>query len=362
MGSHADGRRSEGCSLSNHQGEMDMRQKIKRILPLLLAGMLTLAGCGRSSESLSAVDGLDALGSVQVVSREEGSGTRSAFAQLVGFDTSSNSGSSDETTADALIAENADAVIEAVAADAAAIGYVSMGALKEDGASTGDEAEGSATGGYGAEDNATDGDGTEGSISDGDDADEAQNQVKVLTVDGVDGTLENAASSEYSLSRPFILAWSGSLSELEQDFLTYVMGKGQAIVEQSYIAVTESTTFLSGQYEGAITISGSTSVAPLLEELAEEYMSINTHAVVEITATDSTAGINAAMQGTCDLAMASRDLEDYEKELLSYKTIARDGIAVIVNAENPLTEMTTGEIKSLFTGEYTEWADINSAR
>ncbi len=299
-----------------------MRRKKIRIIPLLLAGALLLTGCGQGAESLAVVDGLDALGSVQVVSREEGSGTRSAFAQLVGFDISSGD-SSDETTADALIAEDADAVMEAVSADASAIGYVSMGALKEESTSS---------------------------------------QVKVLAVDGVEGTLENAASGEYSLSRPFILAWSGSLSELEQDFLTYVMGKGQAIVEQSYIAVTESTTFLSGQYEGTITISGSTSVAPLLEELAQEYMSINTHAVIEVTATDSTEGLNAAMQGTCDLAMASRDLEDYEKELLSYKTIARDGIAVIVNEENPLTEVTLVELKSLFTGAYTEWIDINSGR
>ncbi|MCC8168001.1 MAG: substrate-binding domain-containing protein [Clostridiales bacterium] len=297
-----------------------MKRKRIGILALICICVLVLAGCGTGTGSLAKVDGLDALGSVQVISREEGSGTRSAFAQLLGFDTSSGESQSDATAEDALIAEDAQAVIDAVSADEAAIGYISMGAL------------------------------------------DSSESIKALSVDGVEATLQNTADGKYALSRPFILAWSGSLSELEQDYLTYVMGKGQAIVNQSYVAVTESTTFLSGQYEGTITVSGSTSVVPLLEELAEEYMSINTHAVVEVSATDSTTGLNDAMQGSCDLAMSSRELEDYEKELLSYKTIARDGIAVIVNTENPITEVTTAELKSLFTGEYTQWDDINIGR
>ena len=186
--------------------------------------------------------------------------------------------------------------------------------------------------------------------------------IKVLAVDGTEATMENVQDDSYSLSRPFSLAWSGKLNDLEQDFLTYVLGSGQAIVGQSYVAVHNSTTFLSGQYEGTITIHGSTSAAPLLEQLAEAYMEINPHAAIEVTASDSTSGLNDAMQGNCDFAMSSRELKDYEQELLNYEVIAQDGIAVIVNSLNPLTDITTEELNAIFTGSITDWGTINSER
>ncbi|MCD8154249.1 MAG: substrate-binding domain-containing protein [Clostridiales bacterium] len=297
-----------------------MVKKKYRLSFLLLTVVMTLGACGREKSSTAQVDGLEALGAVQVVSREEGSGTRSAFAQLVGFDESGEEGKTDGTTGDARIASNAEEVIEAVREDSSAIGYISMGSL------------------------------------------EALEGENVLSVDDVAGTLENVAKGDYPLSRPFCLAWSGDLNELEQDFLTYVLGKGQAIVEESYVNVKDSTTFLSGQETGTITIHGSTSAAPLLEALAEEYMEINPHAAVEVTESDSTTGLNDAMQGKCDFGMASRELLDYEKELLDFKVIAQDGIAVIVNEENPLTDVTTDELKALFTGEAADWADINTGR
>lgn len=306
-------------SYKKRKVEYFMRKR-KRILLLLLAVALTLSGCGAAGQSLTAVDGLDALGAVQVVSREEGSGTRSAFAELVGFDESADSESADATTEDALVVADAEAVIAAVEADPSAVGYVSMGAL--------DELEG----------------------------------AKALAVDGVDATLDNVKNGSYPLSRPFCLAWSGSLSELEQDFLTYVLGKGQAIVSQSYVAVEDSTTFLSGKQSGTITIHGSTSAAPLLEELAEEYMTLNPNAVVEVTASDSTTGLNDAMQGRCDFGASSRALKDYEEELLDSQVIARDGIAVIVNGENPLDAVTLEELCGLFTGTIADWNSINTER
>ncbi|MCD8354911.1 MAG: substrate-binding domain-containing protein [Clostridiales bacterium] len=294
--------------------------RIGKLLPLVLAAALLLTGCGGTSTGLAAVDGLDALGEVQVVSREEGSGTRSAFAELVGFDGSEDESKSDDTTDAALVVDDAEAVIEAVRNDPAAIGYISMGAL------------------------------------------DALDGETVLAVDGVEGTLENVSNGTYDLSRPFCLAWSGTLSDLEQDFLTYVLGKGQAIVSQSYVAVEDSTTFLSGKESGTITIHGSTSAAPLLEELAEEYMTLNPNATVEVTASDSTTGLNDAMQGRCDFGMASRELADYEAELLDCEIIAEDGIAVIVNGENPLQSVTVDELKGLFTGTLSTWDSINAER
>ncbi len=292
----------------------------KRILLLLLAVALTLSGCGAEGQTLAAVDGLDDLGAVQVVSREEGSGTRSAFAELVGFDESTDGKSVDATVATALVVTDAEAVIAAVEADPSAVGYVSMGAL------------------------------------------DALEGAKALAVDGVEATLNNVMRGSYPLSRPFCLAWSGSLSELEQDFLTYVLGKGQDIVAQGYVMVADSTTFLSGKQSGTITIHGSTSAAPLLEELAAEYMTLNPNATVEVTASDSTTGLNDAMQGKCDFGAASRDLKDYEAELLECEVIARDGIAILVNGENPLDAVTMEDLRGLFTGTIAEWNTINTER
>ncbi|MCD8249974.1 MAG: substrate-binding domain-containing protein [Lachnospiraceae bacterium] len=279
----------------------------KKILILsLAASALLLGGCGAKDISSESVEGLENLGAIQVVSREDGSGTRSAFAELIGFE-------QDNTTEGAVIAESTDAVIAAVAENPAAIGYISMSAAAD-----------------------------------------AEN-INLLTVDDAEASVENVQDGSYSLSRPFSLAWSGTLSELEQDFLTYVLGSGQTIVGQSYVAVEDSATFLSGQQEGTITIHGSSSAAPLLEGLAEAYMNINPHAVIEVTASDSTSGLNDAMQGRCDIAMTSRELKDYEKELLDYEVIAQDGIAVIVNDENPLLNISTTQLKSIFTGELTDW-------
>ncbi|MCD8048584.1 MAG: substrate-binding domain-containing protein [Clostridia bacterium] len=290
----------------------------KRIAPIfLIAAVLSLSACGETEKGVTQVDGLEELGLVQIVSREEGSGTRSAFADLAGF-AEANSGS-DATTENAQIASDAESVCEAVTRDISAIGYVSMGTT-------------------------------------------LNSDVKTLDVDGAEGSLENVINGKYSLSRPFTLVWTGELNDVENDFLTYVMGKGQAIVQKSYANVRDECDFLSDQSRGTITIHGSTSVTPLLQELANEYETINPNASIVITASDSTQGINDAMQGLCDIGMASRELKDYEKELLNYRVIAYDGIAVIVNAENPLDGVTFDELNALFTGEITSWEEINERR
>lgn len=281
----------------------------------LISFMLGIAGCtGENTTPVQQqVPGLDKLGEVSVISREEGSGTRDTFAQLAGFDQSSGD-KPDLTREDAVIKKDAGEVIEAVKADKSAVGYVSKGALEE------------------------------------------ENGVKTLSINGIGVDTKNG---NYPLSRSFYVVYSGELSELEQDFLTYVHGAGQEIVGKSYIPVAKSSTFLSNQVKGKIKITGSTSVAPLMEELAAAYMEINTNAIVTVIETDSTDGINKAMQGECDLGMSSRELKDYEKELLNYEMIATDDIAVIVNKENPLSDITTDLLKSIFVGDIKLWKEIN---
>lgn len=290
----------------------------KRVLVLLIMCMvLGITGCSAntSEQTMEPVEGLEQLGGIQAVAREEGSGTRNAFAQLLEFETENpEEQKTDLTRTDARIEQNAESVITAVKEDPAAIGYVSRGALGE------------------------------------------EKGVKILSVNGK-GVDEN--SGKYPLSRSFYLAYGGKLTELKQDFLIYVHGAGQEIVAKTYEPVGKSSTFLSNKPAGTIRISGSTSVAPLMEELAKDYQEKNPNAKIQITQSDSTDGLTQAMTGKCDFGMSSRELKDYEKELLDYELIANDNIAVIVNPNNPMENITMDLLKKIYTGKLNKWTEIN---
>lgn len=281
--------------------------------------LLLLSGCNQSKGDNQnegrRVEGLKELGTVSVIAREDGSGTRSTFAELTGLQTEENNADNqpDLTTEDAVIANDAEEVIRDVSADISAIGYVSKGALSD------------------------------------------SENVKMLKVEGQ--TPEE--DEKYPLSRDFYLAYSGKLSDLERDFLTYIHGAGQEIVGENYDTVAKSSSFLSNQEKGTITIEGSTSVAPLMEQLAEAYEKINVNATVVVKATDSAGGLTQAMAGKCDFGMSSRNLKDYEKELLDYEVIARDRIAVIVEKNNPLDDISLNELKEIYTGEIKNWDELN---
>lgn len=298
--------------------------KRKRLSTILLAGavcMTLLGACGKeqAAEEIQPVEGLEDYGTIKVITREEGSGTRAVFAEQLGMlGQGSGSSNSDLITENAEIEMNAEAVMDAVREDRTAIGYVSYGALP-------DNLEG----------------------------------VKIIQIGGVLISAETIQDGSYPLSRDFNIAYSGELSDAENDFITYMMGAGQEIVAENYVSVKKAVSFLSDQSNGTIRINGSTSVEPLMTELAEAYQEINQNVTIEVNASDSTSGLTAAMQGSCDFGMSSRDLKDYEKELLTYQTIARDGIAVIVNEENPVETLTSSQLAAIYMGEDTEWIDIN---
>ena len=179
--------------------------------------------------------------------------------------------------------------------------------------------------------------------------------VKTLEING-EAVSDN--KGKYPLTRSFYLSYSGTLNDVEQDFMTYVQSAGQEIVSGHYETIAKNATFLSNQSEGTIRIEGSTSMAALMKEIADAYVKINTHATIQVTATDSTKGLNSVMSGNCDMAMSSRDLKDYEKELLNYNTVAKDKIAVIVNQKNPLSDITLYMLKSIYTGGVKNWEDL----
>lgn len=280
-----------------------------------------LAGCGSSSSSSSSgsTDSKAASSkNITVVSREDGSGTRGAFIELVGVEQKNSSGKKiDMTSEDAVVVNSTATVITTVAGDESSIGYISLGAL-----------------------NST---------------------VKAVKVGGVEATADNVKNGSYKLSRPFNIATKGTPNELSQDFINYIMSAdGQKIVEDNgYISESNTGTFTSAGSTGKIVVAGSSSVTPVMEKLIEGYKKVNSGATIELQESDSTTGMTAVKDGTCDIGMASRELKDSEKSAgLTSQAIALDGIAVVVNAKNSISDMTIDQIKSVYTGETTEWSKV----
>ena len=298
-----------------------------------------MTGCGSSngassSDAGSGSDSGSASQPISVVSREDGSGTRGAFVELTGVEEKDADGNkTDNTTADAIISNSTEIMMTTVSGDEYAIGYSSTGSLND--------------------------------------------TVKALNVDGVEPTAQNIKDGKYSLSRPFNIATKGTPGKLAQDFIDYILSEeGQKVVEDNgYIAsVDDAKAFKSSGESGKLVVAGSSSVTPVMEKLAEAYKAVNKKAEIEIQESDSTTGMTAAadgffsvwmavfedtQEGICDIGMASRELEDSEKDKgLTSQAIALDGIAVIVNTQNTRTEITTDMVKKIFTGEVTDWSDV----
>ena len=254
---------------------------------------------------------------ITVVSREDGSGTRGAFIELFGVEEKDADGNKvDNTTEEAEITNNTAVMMSTVAGDVDAIGYISLGSLND--------------------------------------------SVKAVKIDGVEATAENIKAGEYKVSRPFNIATKGDVSEVAQDFIDYILSpEGQAVVEDNGYIPVESSEAESAQPEGKVVVAGSSSVTPVMEKLKEAYAEVNPNAEIEIQQSDSTTGMTSAIDGICDIGMASRELKDEELEAgLTSTTIANDGIAIIVNNDNPTDDLSVDQVKSIYVGETTTWGDL----
>lgn len=291
-----------------------MKKFLKRSCAVITA-ILTIAtftGCGNSQKEF------DSAKEINVVTREEGSGTRDAFIELTGvLEKDENGNKKDNTTVSAVTINSTEAVLTNVTGDKYAIGYVSLGSLKD--------------------------------------------TVKALKIDGVECNSSNIKDGSYAISRPFNIATNGKVNEAAQDFMDFILSSdGQAIVEkQGYVAVSENGAYNSKKVSGKISVAGSSSVSPVMEKLKESYEQINPDVKIDIQTSDSSAGMTAAMEGTCDIGMASRELKEEESQLTSTQ-IARDGIAVVVNNENTTDNVSIETIRKIYTGEITSWSDTNS--
>lgn len=291
------------------------RKTVLAVAATMVLLVITLVSCQNSSASSSE---FDVTREITVVSREDGSGTRGAFIELFGIEEKAADGSKvDHTTEEATIVNNTATMLTTIASSTYSIGYVSMGSLND--------------------------------------------TIKAVKVDGGAATQEAVKSGSYKIVRPFNIVTKSGLSEVAKDFIEFILSpEGQKIVaDNGYIPIDDVKEYTSNQVTGKVVVAGSSSVSPIIEKLKEAYMAINSGATVEVQTSDSTTGVTSAIDGSCDIGMASRELKDSEKEKgVTSTVIAKDGIAVIVNHDSPLTDLTSVQVKSIFTGEIMDWDDI----
>ena len=290
---------------------------------VLALGLFGLFGCAGNGDGASgATDGgasasTSPSGEVSVYSREDGSGTRGAFIELFGIEEKDANGDKvDLTTPTAAITNSTSVMMTSVAGDANAIGYISLGSLN--------------------------------------------NTVKALSIDGAEATAENVKSGTYKVARPFNIVTKDGVSDVAQDFIDYIMSSdGQKVVEENgCISVADNAdSYKASGKSGKIVIAGSSSVTPVMEKLAEAYKALNPDVAIEVNQSDSTTGVNMATEGTCDIGMVSRELKDSESGVKA-TVIAQDGIAVIVNPDASMDELTSDQVKGIYTGELTTWEDV----
>ncbi|HFH9922442.1 TPA: substrate-binding domain-containing protein [Streptococcus suis] len=288
---------------------MSLTNRLTKFAVLGLASVGLLTACGQAAKDTADQP-------ITVVSREEGSGTRGAFIELVGIESKDANGEKvDNTTNQAIVTNSTAVMLQTVTGDTAAIGYASLGAL--DGNS------------------------------------------KPLEIDGVAPSIDTIKSGEYKIARPFNIVTKDSISEAAQDFISFIMSSdGQAVVEKSgYIPVDAKAAYQAKTKSGKVVVAGSSSVNPVMEKLKEAYQAVNPDVTVEIQQSDSSTGVTSAIEGSADIGMASRELKDSESSAgVSATPIAIDGIAVIVNKENPLSGLTVQEVQDIYTGKEAEWS------
>ena len=315
-----------------------MRKKWLTVGTALMISAMMMAGCGNTENKDEAAstqetageekdaestpeetEGGSFEGMISPVSREEGSGTRGAFIELFGIETKDEAGNKiDNTTDMAEVTNSTSVMLTTVEGNEYAIGYISLGSMDD-------------------------------------------TKVKALNIDGAEATVENIKNGDYKISRPFNIVTKEGLSEVAADFVKYIMSEGgQRVVEENgYISQGNEGAYEAAELSGKITVAGSSSVTPVMEKLKEGYVALNPDVEIEVQQNDSTTGVTSAIEGVCDIGMASRELKDTElAEGITGTAIALDGIAVIVNKENPINDMTSEQVASIFTGETIDWSEI----
>lgn len=294
---------------------------MKKILGLgIILSVITasFAGCVTDSGNQNSSTDKTKTASISLVSREDGSGTRGAFVELFSIEEKDADGNKIDRTSDlAEITNSTSVMMTTVAGNKNAIGYISLGSLNE--------------------------------------------TVKAVNIDGASANIENIKNGTYRIARPFNIAAIDKENKNVTDFISFIMSEqGQKVIEdRGYISQGNQGPYTATGISGKITIAGSSSVAPVMEAIKEAYVLLNPNAEIEIQQSDSTTGMTSVAEGVCDIGMASREIKESELEKgLIPTVIAMDGIAVIVNNENPVNSLTSEQVKSIFTGYASDWSEI----
>lgn len=295
--------------------------KLKKLMSaavIVALSVFTFIGCASLDKTSSKE--FDSSKNILVISREEGSGTRGAFIELMGIEQKDLDGNKvDHTTSEAIEINNTSVMMTSIAGDTYGIGYISLGSLND--------------------------------------------TVKAAKIDGVEATVENIKNGSYKVARPFNIATKSEISKATQDFINFIISTdGQKVIEENgYISVSDAVAFESSKPSGKIVVAGSSSVTPVMEKLKEAYIAINSSVKIEIQESDSTTGMTSLVEGICDIGMASRDIKDSEIEKGIIGTvIAMDGIAVIINNNSLIQNLTSEQVMKIYVGEYTKWSDVVS--
>lgn len=297
-------------------------KKLFAVTAIVAMTAVSVAGCGSkeegTGEGTKTKKEWDAGNDISVVSREDGSGTRGAFIELFEVEEKDENGEKmDMTTEEAAITNSTSVMMNTVAGNEYAIGYISLASLDD--------------------------------------------TVKALKIDGAEATVDNIKSGTYKIQRPFNIVTKDGLSDVAQDFINYIMSPdGQKVVEENNgIPMDDVTPYESNGATGKIVVAGSSSVSPIMEKLKEAYLKVNTGVEIEIQTNDSTTGVTSVIDGLCDIGMASRELKDTETaEGVTATVIALDGIAVIVNSESAVEELSSEQVKAIYTGEALTWDEV----
>lgn len=278
----------------------------------------TTTESGNEADDDTSAGSWDAANDISIISREDGSGTRGAFIELFGIEEKQGDEKVDMTTDDAQITNSTSVMKTTVAGDEYAIGYISLGVLDD--------------------------------------------TVKAIKIDGAEATAENVKNGSYKVSRPFNIATKSDIDNaVVDDFIRFILSaEGQAIVaEEGYIPMDNTESFTSEKPEGKAVVGGSSSVSPVMEKLIEGYAEFNPNGELELQTSDSTTGMTSTIEGSYDIGMASRELKDEETSAgLVPQVIATDGIAVIVNNDSEVEELTSEQVKEIYTGGAYTWDEV----
>ena len=289
---------------------------MKKLITAALLGTLLIGAAASCDQKEGSAD-FDTSNEISVVTREDGSGTRSAFVELFEIVKEENGEKIDNIYTEAEITNGTDVMLTTVKDNQYSIGYVSLGSLGD--------------------------------------------TVKAVKIDGAQASIEAVNAGEYKIIRPFNIATKGQLDPLAKDFIDYILSAdGQKVIEDNgYIKASDAAAYSGSKPSGSIVVGGSSSVSPVMEKLIEAYKKINKSANIDLQTSDSGAGMTGVNDGTFDIGMASRELKDSEKSGGATGTkIATDGIAVIVNKDNTTGNLTSEQVKAIFSGESTKWSDI----